>query len=260
MRMDYHRPHSLDEALALLKEGVPLAGGTSLAPRRGGLTSVVDLQDTGLDSLEVAKDELLVGACVTLQSLATFGGTVPAALVEASHLEAGWNLRNMATVGGTLIAADGRSPLITTLLALGASVELMPGDEDVDLDDFLTQRDGQFLHRLITRVAIPLPSWLLYEQVARSPADRPIVCAGAAEIRGAARERQWRVALGGYGARPVIASAAEPGSDVEAAVAGAEKAASQAYSQAEDAWASAEYRSEVAGVLVARLLREGATS
>jgi hypothetical protein len=54
-----------------------------------------------------------------------------------------------------------------------------------------------------------------------------------------------RVALGGFGSSPALAF---DGSETE----GVEIAARDAYSQAGDEWASAEYRQDVAGVLVKR--------
>jgi CO/xanthine dehydrogenase FAD-binding subunit len=257
MNMEYHRPRTLDEALTLLKKGVPLAGGTSLAPRIRGLSSVVDLQDIDLDRIEVSETRLIAGACVTLQSLAQIADSVLGALVQASHLEAGWNLRNVATLAGTLMSADGRSPLVTTLLALDTKVVLQPGGEELLLDEFLARRERQELDRLITTIAIGRPRWLACEQVARSPADRPIVCAAVAEIEPEGRQRQLRVALGGYGSRAILLSTIERGPESENAADALGRLASEAYAQAGDAWASAEYRSVVAGVLVRRLIREG---
>jgi CO/xanthine dehydrogenase FAD-binding subunit len=257
MNMEYHRARSLDEALILLKKGVPLAGGTSLAPRLRTLSSVVDLQDIGLDTLEVTEASVIAGACVTLQSLAEIEVPVLGALARASRLEAGWNLRNVATLGGTLMTADGRSPLVTTLLALATRIDLEPGGENVALVELLARRGTQELDRLVTTVLIPRPRWLAYEQVARSPADRPIVCAAVAEIEPEGGQSQLRVALGGYGARPILVSTIEGEPESENAADELGRLASGAFAEAGDVWAGAEYRSEIAGVLVRRLLREG---
>src|SRR5690606_22039911 len=92
---------------------------------------------------------------------------------------------------------------------------------------------------------LPLNVHLAYEYVARTPADRPVVCASVARWPSG----RTRVALGGYGAAPVLVlDGPEPG--------GAEAAAADAYSDAEDEWASAAYRSEIASVLVRRCLEE----
>ena len=250
--MEYHRARSLDEAISLLKEGVPLAGGTSLIPRRRGLTSVVDLHDAGLGGLEATGAGLVAGSCVTLQSLAELGGSIPPALAHACLLEAGWNLRNVATLGGTLMAADGRSPLVTCLLALGAEVVLEPGGESLELDALLDRRESQRIDRLITQVAIPV-SRLAFEQVARSPADRPIVCVAVAQVTVQGDRSQLRVALGGFGARPLLVPRAD-------SVDGWGRQAAEQYAGAGDTWASADYRSDVAGVLVRRLVEAGAAS
>jgi len=255
--MEYHRPSSVDEALGLLKHGVPLGGGTSLTPRRRALSSVVDLQDVGLDSLEVTETRWVAGACLTLQSLADHGDPIPSTLSRVCYLEGGWNLRNVATLAGCVMAADGRSPLVTALLALGTMVVLQPGEEAIDLDDLLTQREDDQQRRLITTVLIPRPRWLAYDQVARSPADRPIVCAAVARF-GSEDPHTFGVALGGFGARPVLLPLATAEVDDAGVVDQVGRLASEAYAQAGDAWASADYRSEVAGVLVRRLLREGA--
>ena len=52
--LEYSRPGTLAEALALLQHGVPLAGGTALTANRRSLQAVVDLQDLGLDTLDIS--------------------------------------------------------------------------------------------------------------------------------------------------------------------------------------------------------------
>ena len=96
---------------------------------------------------------------------------------------------------------------------------------------------------LVTTVNIPSNVTLTYEYVARTPADLPIVCAAVA---------QWlsgrtRVALGGFGNAPLLAM---DGPEPE----GAETAARDAFREAGDQWASAEYRSDIAAILVKRCL------
>ena len=82
-----------------------------------------------------------------------------------------------------------------------------------------------------------------YEYVARTPADQPIVCASVVRWPSG----RTRLALGGYGTAPLLAlDGTEPD--------GIDVAARSAYSQAADEWASAEYRSDVAGTLALRCL------
>jgi putative selenate reductase FAD-binding subunit len=246
MIIEYHRPGTLQEALDLLGRAeptsLPLAGGSVLNQPDGRRVAAVDLQALGLNTLERRGNTLELGATLTLQALLEAESDWPALKGVILH-EATHNLRQVATVVGTLVAADGRSPFATALLALDATLTLQPGDEIASLGDLLPVRGERLPHRLITQVAIPANARLAYEYVARTPADRPIVCVAAA---------QWpsgrtRLAVGGFGPAPRLVL---DGTESE----GAGLAARSACSQAQDAWASAEYRQEVAQVLAQRCI------
>ena len=105
----YARPTSLDETLELLAaEGaVPLGGGTDLAGQvdRGirEPSTLVDLRDAGLATIEPERDGLRIGAAVTLAGLAESPLVEPyAAVADAASLAASPLLRNVGTVGGNL--------------------------------------------------------------------------------------------------------------------------------------------------------------
>jgi carbon-monoxide dehydrogenase medium subunit len=247
---EYHRPKSITEAVPLLARGRPLGGGTSLTPQRRGLDGAVDLQDLSLDRLEISSAEIVAGATVTLERFAQGCEREAPALCEAARREAALNLRNMATIAGTLVASDGRSPLTTVLLAAGSQVVLEPGEERASLDGLLSRRDETLAGKLIVRVHIPRPTFLGYLQVGRTPADLPIVCAALARWEA---PQKSTAALGGFGLRPVLLEELPP------ALASAAIVAREAYSGAGDAWASAEYRADVAAVLLRRLLEEART-
>src|SRR5574340_191811 len=123
----YHRPTSLDEALRLISRPspvtLPLGGGTLLSHQRGNDIEVVDLQALGMNTIMERGNLLDVGAAVTLQQLLEMPPR-PAALAAPLRLEAPINLRNVATLAGTVVSADGRSPLVTALLALDAQLAL----------------------------------------------------------------------------------------------------------------------------------------
>jgi CO/xanthine dehydrogenase FAD-binding subunit len=86
---------------------------------------------------------------------------------------------------------------------------------------------------------------LSYAYSARSAADKPIVCAAAARWPSG----RTRIVLGGFGKAPLLVMDGEANE-------GLLEAAEAAYLTAGDQWASAEYRSETAGVLVERCLNE----
>ncbi|HMB23890.1 MAG: FAD binding domain-containing protein, partial [Chloroflexota bacterium] len=122
----YHRPKTLDEALTLLTQpnAVPLGGGTLLAHPTPDPVEAVDLQAIGLDTIKKSGNNLEIGATVTLQQLFE-SEHCPEALKSALKLETPLNLRNAATVAGTLVTCDGRSTFAAVMLALDAKLTII---------------------------------------------------------------------------------------------------------------------------------------
>lgn len=250
--LEYLRPTTMEEAVDLLEKGIPFAGGTELTPLRKKLKAVIDLTELGLDHIRISDHSIEIGSTTKLQAILE-DHNLPKVLGVVCQIEAGWNLRNMATLGGAIKVSDGRSPLLAVLLALDVTVHYEPESKAMRLDEFLNVRDQPLI---IRKVEFEKPKALLYEQVARAPRDFPLVCAAVSTEDGAEGEERVGIALGGYGDRPLRLSENEmigqQGVDLEKAG----RIACQAFAEAEDAWAGAEYRSHVAGVLVKRLLAE----
>ncbi len=254
--LNYHRPKTIKETLALMEKGVPLAGGTALTPQRYDVAAVIDLQDLKLDELKVGKSKIRIGATVKLQALIKTQREIPQALAQACRQEAALNIRNAATIGGAVMTCDGRSPLLTALLALDASVTTEPGNNSEPLEKLLEKRAERRKPRLIVALEMMPPKRMVYEQVSRSPADRPLVCLAVAEHLISQGKRHVVAALGGYGERPIRLTKLEEALEKGASIADAAALAEKAYSDAGDAFASAAYRAEIAGVLARRLLTE----
>jgi CO/xanthine dehydrogenase FAD-binding subunit len=242
----YHRPQTLDEALTLLTQAhiLPLGGGTLLSKATADSIEVVDLQALGLNTVKKNGNSLELGATVTLQALLE-SEHCPAALKPALKLEAPLNIRNSATLAGTLISCDGRSTFASVLLALDAKITVnskQNAEEIINIGDLLPLRE-QVRGKLITKIVIPLNVKLAFEYVSKTPADKPIVCAALAQWNSG----RTRLALGGYGKSPTLAM---DGTEAE----GVGTAAKNAYHEATDEWASAEYRMDVAATLAKRCL------
>ncbi|MBL8062095.1 MAG: FAD binding domain-containing protein [Anaerolineales bacterium] len=238
----YHRPRTLDEALTLLTQPntVPLGGGTLLSKPTADSVAVVDLQALRLDSLRVNGNDLQIGATCTLQSLLE-ADECPTPLKTALKLEAPLNIRNTATVAGTIVASDGRSTFATMLLAMDAKLDLIVNRQSkiVNCGEFLLTRPSG----LITSITVPLNAKTAFEFVSKTPADKPIVCAALSQWNSG----RTRLSLGGYGKTPLLAM---DGTEAD----GLDTAAKNAYHEAEDEWASAEYRMDVAATLAKRAL------
>jgi putative selenate reductase FAD-binding subunit len=255
----YHRPQTLDEALTLLGQPntLPLGGGTLLSHATTDSIQAVDLQLLGLDSLTTKGNELVIGATLTLQSLLE-SEHCPKVLKSALKLEASLNIRNAATVAGTLVTCDGRSTFASVLLALDARLEIRDS-----IDESRFSNLGEFLplrpRGLIISIAIPTHVKLAFEYVARTPADKPIVCAALAQWNSG----RTRLALGGYGKSPMLGmdgteSDGTSSSDLDtpSILRSVQAAARNAFHEATDEWASAGYRMDVASTLATRCLNQ----
>jgi CO/xanthine dehydrogenase FAD-binding subunit len=239
----YHRPRTLDEALTLLTQPnrIPLGGGTLLTKATTDPVEVVDLQSLSLDAITKSGNNLQIGAAATLQQLLE-SEDCPDALRSALKLEAPLNLRNAATVAGTLVSGDGRSTFATSLLALDAKLDVRYSQ-----DDSRASSIGEFLplrpRGLITSITLPLNVQFAFDYVSRTPADKPIVCAALARWNSG----RTRLVLGGYGKNPLLAM---DGTEAE----GLEPAARNAFHEAADEYGSAEYRMDAAATLTKRCL------
>jgi len=251
MITEYYRPEKIEQVLDLINREDPhtmiLGGGLYINEVIQGPIAVVDVQDLGLDEIAKKGKTLHIGAAATLQSLLT-SGLIPQSLESAILHQETYNRRQIATVAGTIMAASGRSSVVGVLLALDAELELLgPGKKKdvVKLGEFLPLREEKLSGKLITSIHLPLEISASYQYVARSPADLPIVAAAAAVWPSG----RVRVVLLGYGDQPVMVFDG-PGEE------GAEIAARDAYSEAADQWAGADYRSDIAAVLVKRCLSQ----
>ena len=245
----YHRPTTLPEALALIKkENVyPLGGGIQLSQFSDAEYEVVDLQALALNKITKKGNLLEIGATATLQALLEIP-EIPEALQKALQHEAALNTRNSATVAGTLVASDGRSPFTVMMMGLDAEVTVTSEQESVisKLGDLLPLRDEVLAGKLITKISIPLNQNAKYEYVARTPADKPIICAALSQWPGG----RTRLVFGGWGKSPALAMDGK-------GINGIEEAAKNATHDAGDQWASAEYRQDVAVTLAKRCLGLG---
>jgi CO/xanthine dehydrogenase FAD-binding subunit len=250
---EYHKPSTIDEAMKLLRRRkihtVPLAGGTALVPEASpDVQAVVDLSQLGLSYVRATGTGLEIGATTALQTLVDdvqVQAYADGVLVKAILDTASRNTREAATLAGSIVASDGKSPLLATLFALGALLTVRGArsarEQTVALEEFSPQSDT-----LILSVSVPALSaaaHAAYEKVARTPADLPIVCVAALKTA-----EFVRLALGGVGEQMVLIDADTP--TLEEAV----ELAQASIDPPTDYFASSEYRREMIGVLVRRVL------
>lgn len=269
-----HKPTTLQDALALLQQPgtVALGGGSQLlSERRRDVRAVVDLSALGLAYIRESVGTIVIGATTTLAALdespmlRAFANGV---LAQAAHRSASSILRNQATIAGTLISEpDG--VLAVALLALDARVTVVEKEtRTLALGEWLMEMQ-EMRQSLVTEIAVPMTNARASLQiVARTPSDKPIVCAVASARVENNRVGEVRVALGGIGATALRAQAMERALEGqvldEARIASAAKLASTGlaprgdFSTAlrKDLRGSVEYRTEMAGVLARRAVQD----
>lgn len=270
---EYHRPANLATALRLLARPtprtVPLAGGAWLVARRDpSIQAVVDLSGLNLAFVRKSARRMRLGAMTTLQTLVAHpfvrelaGGL----LAEAARRSAVLAIRNIATLGGTLVVGDATSAVLLALLALeGRVVIRSPIGREVGLAAFLADRPAYLPPQaLVTEVYLPTPparAGAALAEISRMPADRPIVNAAAVLQRVGHICRSACLALGGVAPRPIrlpeVEALVTSQRIDDALLAQAAEAVAASVHPLSDARASAEYRREMASVAAVRALRQ----
>ena len=269
--IEYYRPTTLIAALRLLARRkvrtVPLAGGTALIPSRDpSVQAVVDLSALRLAAVEWRGRQAHIGAMTTLQTLASDAGARAYAnglLAEASVCVTR-NIRNSATVGGTVVAGEAVCELLVALLALDARVTLrVRRVRELALEDFLAAPYQYLDGGIITQVNVPylkIPHGAALARVARTPRDAAIVNAAALVVPDGNICRQVRLALGGVAPRAIRAKALkselEGRSWDEAHIGPVAEQFAASLTPPADSRASSEYRREMAAVVAQRALAE----
>lgn len=276
---DYHLPHTLDEALAILQNdphSKVIAGGTDLLlelqqGRHAPVKTLVDLtQIADLQRLEVLEHALWVGAGVPLNRLVAWqpAQRFATALFEAAGLIGGPQVRNVATLGGNvahaLPAADGA----IALLALDAEVILATptGQRTQSLLACYAGPGKTALQRTEIIVAFQVPLSKKGEASAFRRVMRPQGVAIAIQNMGIWLRREGetiadiRIAVGPAGPIPLRAHRTEEAlrgnPPTEKNLREAEKALlSEARFRTSPYRATAEYRTHLAGILLRQIFQ-----
>lgn len=246
----YARATDLDHAFELLAEpdAKAVAGGQSLIPvmklRIARPSLVVDISRLGLRGIEERDGELHIGPLTTWDDLKDVAHPGLEAIAECANGIGDLQVRNLGTIGGSVVHADPASDMPAVLLAVGARLEMRSpaGSREVPVAELLL---GPFMtslapQELVIDIVVPLPgpgSGSAYVAV-EHPASG-FALAGAAAFVTPDRET---VAVTGVGATPFTLAAGDP----QVAIAAAEIFG--------DRFASEEYRRSLAAVVVERAL------
>ena len=280
----YFEPATVEEACALLVErgegAKVVAGGQSLALllRRALIdpSCLVSVQNVaGLDHITASQEGVKIGAMVALHSLESAGDEEPAleALSEAVKKVADRQIRNRATLGGSICAAHPASDITAILMALDATVKLVSanGERVVALSDFVvgafknTAQPGELLTEVVVPTFAHSGSAAAYSRFALRPGDFPVVGVGAfVGLDHAGRCQEQRLVLGNCLRAPARAPEAEqrlqgcnPATDDQALAEAADLAAAH-ISPLSEPMASGAYKKDLVSVLAREALKQAA--
>lgn len=176
MITEYHRPPNLKEALLLLSRKdpvtVPLAGGTILSRFSKGSVEVVDLQLLNLNQISKKCEFLSVGATTTLQALMDYSDT-PVWIKNSLLFEGTYNLRQVATVGGTLISSEGGSLFSSILLACNAEMQWEPEGQQISYEKWVSTPISQKTGKLLVEIRFLFETEVKFEKVSITPQSKP---------------------------------------------------------------------------------------
>jgi aerobic carbon-monoxide dehydrogenase medium subunit len=245
----YARATDLDHALELLAEpdAKAVAGGQSLIPvmklRVARPSLVVDISRLELRGITEQDGELHVGPLTTWSELIAAEALrrpALAAIPECARGIGDLQVRNLGTIGGSIVHADPASDMPAVLLALGARLQLRSPDGERELaltealvGPFLTALEPQ---ELVTDVVVPVPA--RGSGSAYASLEHPASGFAVVGVAALATPNGDTVALTGVGATPFVLSADG-------------LAAAEIFG---DRFASAEYRRELASILMERAL------
>jgi CO/xanthine dehydrogenase FAD-binding subunit len=267
---EYHRPGTLDEALALRDEHgssiTVISGGTLTMPaiNEGHVfpERVMDLRSLNLDTVDSSNGTLTLGATLTYTDVIEQIDD-PMLTTAAEHCGS-WAVRNIGTVGGNFFGPPTVGDFATALLARDAEVKLQSRDDErwIELANFYTGPVTTVLRddELLTEIRVSAASGdTAYQKQTRNQEPAPAVVTVAANVeRVDGSVSGARIGLNGAGphlvrafeAEEIVADGGLDSGTIEAAA----DAAAEAADPPTDALASDWYRRKMIGKQLERTL------
>ena len=272
----YHRPKSVSEAVGLLAQlgddGRALAGGHSLIPmmklRLATPAHLVDLAGIAdLKGVRADGADIVIGAMTTQHDLIgsdLLGGKIPI-LRETSEQIADPQVRYLGTLGGNVANGDPGNDMPAVMMCLGATYHVMGkgGERRIAARSFY---QGAYFTALesgdvLTAVRIPVPAaghGYAYEKLKRKIGDYATAAAAVVLTMSGGKVASCSIGLTNVAETPLWAEEAAKiliGSTLDAPTVKKAVAAAEAITApATDARGPAQYRTKMAGVMLARAL------
>ena len=272
----YHRPKSVNEAVALLadlgEDARPLGGGHSLIPlmklRLAAPAHLVDLGGIAdLKTIRADGNDIVIGAGVTQHEAIVsdlLASKVPL-IREAALQIADPQVRYLGTLGGNVANGDPGNDMPAIMMALGATYELAGkgGSRRVAARDFYRGTYDTALNpgEIVAAIRIPAPPakhGYAYQKLKRKIGDYATAAAAVVLTWEGGEVGQCAIGLTNVADKPLFAEEAGKivaGSTLDAATVKKAVAAAEAITApASDRRGSPAYRTKMAGVMLSRAL------
>ena len=199
-------PKTIDEAYQIANEKINnrVLGGGAFLRLAHDLTidTAVDLSFLGLDQISETEQYFEIGAMTTLRQLETsksLNGAFENIFSKSLENIVGVQLRNIATIGGTVFAKYGFSDLITALMALETTLVFHKKGE-MTLDEYLElprahKREAKDI--LVKIKIMKQPIKCSFQMLRNSSSDFAIINAAVSEVSG-----RYKIVVG---SRPGVA-------------------------------------------------------
>lgn len=247
---NYKKPKTIEEAYELLlKEpnNLIIGGGAWLKLLPTKIESIIDISLIGLDEIAVSNDSIEIGSNATLRAIETSNiikDNGCKILSDAIHQIMGMNIRNIATIGGSVMGKYSFSDILTPLLVLDTKLVFYKKGE-ISLQDFLNIK--KFPKDILLKIKIKKDKETGYfKSVKKTALDFPVL--NLAITKG----ETLKIAVGSRPGQAVRAYEAEKLVEIPAIA----KVVLEEISLSSNNRASKEYREELLSVYIKRGLME----
>lgn len=248
---DYVKVDSLSEAYELCQKRSTLVVGGMVWLKMTNITkrTIVDLSGLGLDGIEETADGFSIGCMCSLRQLELHEGLnqyFNGIFKECTRHIVGVQMRNCATVGGSIFGRFGFSDILTCMLALDSYVELYHGGV-VSLSEFAARPVRRDDRDILVRIIIKKDGRkAAYASQRNSQTDFPLLACCVSRLG-----NEWTVAIG---ARPAKARAVRIMEDDFATLKEMAEEAADSFTYGSNLRGSAAYRRQLAAVYTRRLM------
>jgi len=244
---------SLEQAYELNqnRRNVILGGNLWLKMSRKKIGKAIDLSALGLNNIEENNDSFKIGCMCTLRDLEKhealntyFDGVIK----KSVNNIVGVQLRNGATIGGTIFSRFGFSDVLTALLCLDAYVELYKGGI-ISISDFVKMPlDNDILVNIIIKKDNRKVS---YSSHRMSSSDLPVLTCAVSNIND-----EWNVVIGARPMKAKLNKFSAGSNPTDAEIKNIVDSINKSVELGTNLRGSKQYRQILAGVLVKRNIQE----